>query len=60
MGVYILVFLPDDQFVTPAVVGSKEYRVFGSLGYMTNGINAVEELALTNKESVSKVDQIIL
>ncbi|MDB5154132.1 MAG: hypothetical protein JWR54_2883, partial [Mucilaginibacter sp.] len=42
------------------VVGSKECRVFGSLGYMTYGINAVEELALTNTESVSKVDQIIL
>ena len=44
----------------PFVVGSKEYRVFGTLRCRTFGINAVEELALTNTEFVSKVDQIFL
>ena len=43
-----------------SVVGSKEYRVFGTLRCRTFGINAVEELALTNTEFVSKVDQIFL
>lgn len=46
--------------IRKAVVGSKEYRVFGTLRCRTFGINAVEELALTNTESVSKVDQIFL
>ena len=48
------------QNVSSGVVGSKEYRVFGTLRCRTFGINAVEELALTNTEFVSKVDQIFL
>jgi len=48
------------KLVRNLVVGSKEYSVFGSLDYRTFGINAVEEMALMNTESVSKVDQIIL